>query len=139
MKTWFTSLNGAVTLSVLALLTLLGYTSLFAMFVLPDEMGVSQDQPATVALFILWAMAPFGGWVWALLAAVRGGRIGLIVTLIFSLLSALMGGFSLLVYCAAPKGCVAWPVGDITVWVELITGLAASVALGLQLSAGRER
>ncbi len=132
MKTWFTSLNGAVMLSVLTLLTLLGFTFLFAMFVLPDEMGVGQDQPATVALYMLWTMALFGGWVWALLAAVRGSRGGVIVALIFSLLAALLSGFSLLVFCAG-KGCAAWPVGNIIVWAQLIVGLAASAALGLQL------
>ncbi len=79
MQAWFLSLNGAVTLSVLALLTLLGRAfALDAMFVLPDEMGVRQDQPATVALFMLWVMALFGGWIWALLAAVRGRRGGVI-------------------------------------------------------------
>ena len=137
MKNWFTSLNGAVTLSVLALLTLLARSmGLDAMFVLPDKMGVRQDQPATVALLMVWTMALFGGWIWALLAAVRGGRGGVIVALIFSLLSGLLGGFSLVAFCV--PSCAAPPVGNIIVWAEMITGLAASAALGLQLRPSRQ-
>jgi uncharacterized integral membrane protein len=33
----------------------------------------------------------------------------------------------------------AWPVGNIIVWANLIGGLAASVALGLQLMDKRKR
>lgn len=132
MKNRFTFLDGAITLSVLALLTLLARTiGLDAMFVLPGEMGVRQDQPATVALIVLWTMALFGGWIWALLVATRGSRGGLIAALVFSLLSGILGAFTLLVLCSG--GCAVWPLGSILVWAELITGLAASLALGLQL------
>lgn len=132
MKNRFTFLDGAITLSVLALLTLLARTiGLDAMFVLPGEMGVRQDQPATVALIVLWTMALFGGWIWALLVATRGSRGGLIAALVFSLLSGILGAFTLLALC--PDGCAVWPLGSIVVWAELITGLAASLALGLQL------
>lgn len=132
MKNWFTSLNGAVTLSVLAMLTLLARTvGLDAMFVLPDEMGVRQDQPAIVALIVLCTVALFGGWIWALLVAMRGSRRGLIAALVLSLLSGLLGGMTLLVLC--PDGCAVRPLGNIIVWAEFIIGLAASLALGLQL------
>lgn len=102
-----------------------------AMFVLPSEMGVRQDQPATVALIVVWTMALFGGWIWALLVAARGGRGGLIAALILSLLSGILGALALLFLC--PDGCAVWPLGSILVWAEMITGLAASLALGLQL------
>lgn len=132
MKNWFVSLNGAVTLSVFALLTLLARTmGLDAMFVLPGEMGVRQDQPTTVALIVLWTVALFGGWIWALLVAMRGSRRGLIAALVFSLLSGLLGGMTLLVLC--PDGCAVYPLGNIIVWAEFIIGLAASLALGLQI------
>ena len=62
MKAWFTSLNGAIALSVLALLAFLARVmGLDAMFVLPGEMGVSQSQPGTVALIMLWVVVFFGG------------------------------------------------------------------------------
>ncbi len=136
MRTWFMSLNGAVTLSVLALLTLLARSmGIDALFVMPEEMGVSQDQPGTVALIMLWAMVQFGGWIWALLAAVRGRRGGVIAALIFSLLSGVLGGFSLIAFCV--PSCAAPPVGNFIVWAETITGLAASAALGFQLQQAR--
>ena len=106
-----------------------------AMFVLPGEMGVSQSQPGTVALIMLWVVVFFGGWIWALLAAVRGGRTSLIVTLILSLLSGLGAAYTLLALCN--NRCAVWPVGNIVVWAELIFGLAAAAALGLHLQQAR--
>jgi uncharacterized YccA/Bax inhibitor family protein len=107
-----------------------------ALFVMPEEMGVSQDQPGTVALIMVWTMVLFGGWIWALLAAVRGRRGGVIAALIFSLLSGLLGGVSLIAFCV--PSCAAPPVGNIIVWAELITGLVASIALGVQLRRSHE-
>ncbi len=135
MKTWFTSLNVAITLSVVALLTVLArITYLDALFV----SELSEDQPWPIALSMLGYMAFVGGWIWALLAAGRGRRAGLIVAFVFSLLVAFGGGLlTLLVFC--PQGCAAWPVGNIIVWAALIFGLAASAALGLQLRQTRGR
>lgn len=133
MRTWFMSLDGAVALSVITLLTFLARTfGLDAMFVLPNELGVREDQLVTVALLMLGEMAVFGGWILALLAAVRGRRGGVIAALILSLSTALFSLYSVLVFCAG-KGCAVWPVGNITLWAAVITGLAASLALGRQL------
>jgi hypothetical protein len=133
MKNWLLSLRGAVALSVIALLTFMGrITGLDAMFVLPNEMGVREDQVLVVGQFMLGVMALIGAWIWALLAAARGSRGGIIATLIFSLLTALFGGLFTLVALCQPR-CAAAPVGTIMVWAELLAGLAASVALGLQL------
>ena len=132
MKTWFTSLNAAITFSVIAFLTGLARLMLDARFVseFADFMG---DQPGQVALVMLTLIAFFGGWVWALLAAVRGGRGGLIGALVCSLLLALGDGLTtVLVFCPTPCPTVS-PLGDIIIWANLIIGLVASAALGLQL------
>jgi hypothetical protein len=105
MSTWlgknivtpFLSLNGAIALSIIALV--LGYM-----------------------LFV-------AGWVWALLAAGRGSRAGLIVALIFSLL---VGGGLLTILFFCPVGCSAQPVGDSIVRINLVSGLVAAAALGRQ-------
>ena len=133
MKNWFMSLNGAITLSLVALLAVLArFTFLDALFVSEFRNGFSADQPWPIALSMLGCMGFVGGWIWALLAATRGSRGGLIVALIYSLLMAFgFGLLTLLAFC--PEGCAAWPVGNIIVWVALIAGLAASVALGRQL------
>jgi hypothetical protein len=133
MTKWVTSLRGAVALSVIALLALLArITGLDAMIVMPSEMGIHEDQVLTIGLLMIGIVALFGTWIWALLAAVRGSRGGVIVALAFSLFTAFFGGFYTLVVLCQP-GCAAAPVGNIIVWAELIAGLAASVALGLQL------
>jgi hypothetical protein len=139
MKARFTSLNVAITLSVVALLTSLARTTfLDALFVSEFRQKFSEAQAWPIALSMLGHMAFVGGWMWALLAAERGSRAGLIVALGFSLLIALGGGLlTLLAFC--PQGCAAWPVGNLIVWAELIVGLAASAALALQLQQTRRR
>jgi len=132
MRTWLVSLNAAIALSVIAFVTGLARLMLDARFVseFADFMG---NQPGQVALVMLGYIAFFGGWVWALLAAVRGSRGGLIGALICSLLLAVGEGLTtVLVFCPTPCPTVS-PLGDIIIWANLIFGLAAAFALGLQL------
>lgn len=137
MRTWFVSLNGAITLSVIAFLTGLARLMLDARFV-SEFANFMGDRPGQVALVMLVFIAFFGGWVWALLAAVRGGRGGLIGALVCSLLLALGEGLTtVLVFCPTPCPTVS-PLGDIIIWANLISGLVASVALGLQLRQARQ-
>lgn len=133
MFAWFTSLNGALTLSIVAFLTLLArITFLDAMFVPEFRMMLPEDRPASIMLMMLWYMVFAGGWLWSLLAAARGRRTGFIVSLIYCLFIALGGGLvTLLALC--PAGCAVWPVGNLIVWANLISGLAASIALAIQL------
>jgi hypothetical protein len=137
MKAWLTSLNGAVTLSVLALLAALAWTMWWdAPFVLRDVMWLREDQPMTIVLFMLLETVFVGGWIWALLAAERGGRGGVIWSFIFSLFAAVASGYTL-VWCSS-QGCAAWEIGNAIVWAGLIVGLAASVTLGFQLKHARQ-
>ncbi len=133
MKTWFMSLNGAITFSIIAFLTMIArITFLDAMFVPEFRNMLPEDRPASIALMMLVYMVFAGGWVWSLLAASRGSRGGLVVILLYSLFTALGGGLiTLTAFC--PIGCAAPPVGDALVWANLILGLVASFALGLQL------
>lgn len=139
MKNWFLSVNSALALSAIALLAVLArLTFLDALFVSEFRSGFSADQPGPIVRAMLGFMVFFGGWIWALLAGTRGSRAGMIVALIYSLLVAFAFGLlTLIVLC--PAGCAAWPAGNFIVWVALIAGLAASIALGFQLRAGRER
>ncbi|MBI1259501.1 MAG: hypothetical protein GC204_18695 [Chloroflexi bacterium] len=134
MRRWFMSLNGAVTLGILAFVTLIArLTFLDALYVPEFSAFLPESQPATIALTMLVYMVLVGGWVWALLAAAQGSRGGLIVSLLFSLLTAFGGGlFTLMTLC--PNGCAAPPVGNGIVWANLISGLAASIALIFQLT-----
>ena len=137
MRTRFMSLNGAITFSIIAFLTMTArITFLDAMFVPEFRNMLPEDRPASIALMLLVYMVFAGGWVWSLLAASHGSRGGLIVVLLYSLFTALGGGLiTLAAFC--PVGCAAPPVGDAIVWANLIVGLAASFALGLQLTRSR--
>lgn len=140
MSTWFgknivtpfLSLNGAIALSIIALVSAVGRTIfLDALFVTEFRNQVPENQPVTIALYMLGYMLFVGGWVWALLAASRGSRAGLIVALIFSLLVGVGGGLlTILFFC--PVGCSAQPVGDSIVRINLVSGLVAAAALGRQ-------
>jgi len=81
MKNWFTSLNGAIALSMISLLVFLGRT-LIDFYYVYREFNLDVG---TVALAMLANMALFGGWIWALLSAVQGSRRGLISVLVLDL------------------------------------------------------
>jgi len=136
MNSWFKSLTGAMTLTSIAFLAGLAQLILVVRFLPLEYAGFLPDnQPGQVALGMLPLLAMYGGWVWALLAAARSSRGGLIAALIYSVVMALAGLGNVLVFCGGP--CAAWPVGDIIQWANLITGLVASAAIGLQLWRGR--
>ena len=134
MKSWLVSLNGAVTLAIVAFATLIArITFLDALYVPEFRLLFPENQPVGIAGMIVIFVAFMGIWVWSLLAAARGSRSGLIVVLLYSLFTALGGGLiTLTAFC--PIGCAAPPVGDAVVWANLIVGLAASFALALQLT-----
>src|SRR5512138_3711386 len=96
MKSWFTSLNGAVTLSVIALLT-----ELWRAFVdFQHEYSNFLTGAGAVLLGTLLYTALFGGWAWALVRAMRGSRSALIAALIINLLFLLILPIGALVaYC----------------------------------------
>lgn len=129
MKAWFTSLNGAIALSMIALLTFLGRTFLDFQYVMPDFFPSSGQ----TALGVVVYMALFGGWLWGLLAAVRGSRGGLIALLVFNLLLPFGAGVATLVsWCPSPCP-TAWPLMEIANWTNLLLGLLAAVSVGLRL------
>jgi len=129
MRNWFLSLHGAITLSVLGLLTFLG--RLFLDWRYESRlMGAagSLEEAVNVLLFLAFA----GGWVWAMLAAIRGSRRGLIACLILALL--LDVAFALVTYAVlCPPGCRGFPNLWPWNWAQLITGLFAALALAFQL------
>lgn len=134
MKNWVVSLNGAVALAAIAFASLIArVTFLDALYVPEFRVMFPENQPTGIAVMIVIFIIFIGVWVWSLLAASRGSRGGLIVILLYSLFTALGGGLiTLTAFC--PIGCAAPPVGDAVVWANLIFGLVASFALGLQLT-----
>ena len=137
MRNWLLSLNGAVTLGIIAFLTLMArLTFMDALYVPEFRLLLPENQPATLTLAMVVYMLLVGLWVWALLTSSRGSRAGLIASLLFSLLTAFGGGL-LTLTALCPNGCAAPPVGDGIVWANLISGLVASLALGYQLTRTR--
>lgn len=135
MKKWFTSLNGAITLSVIALLTEVWRGFLDAMFVFPNDIGEENFMHLAALIYVFL----FAGWTWSLISAARGSRRGLIAAFIINLLIWLMIPVStLLVYC--PVKCLAdagW-IFSLANTLNLLFGLLAAIALGLQLARGKE-
>jgi hypothetical protein len=124
MRNWFLSLNGAITLSVIGFLTWLGRLFL----------DWKYEMRGSDTINVLWSVALVGGWVWAMLAAIRGSRRGLIACLIFALLLDI--GFALLMYffwCPPSRGCNVFSNIYSWNWAHLISGLLAAIALVFQL------
>ena len=72
MKNWLISLNGTITLSVIAFLTFQGRAFMDWRYEYPN-----QDPTGSLnTMMALIYMALIGGWLWGLLAASRGNRGG---------------------------------------------------------------
>jgi len=83
MKNWFLSQNGAITLSVLALLVFLGRLFLDWRYE-SGFMGAAGSVQEFINVLFFLALA--GGWIWAMLAAKSGSRRGSIACLILAVL-----------------------------------------------------
>ena len=134
MRDWLMSRNGAVTLSVIALLTFLGRAFMDWRYEYP-----AQDPAGTWNIpGVLIYLALAGAWVWALLAAARGSRRGLIACLVAALvLDVLFALATFFLLCPPWSGCQAWPTAWLWNWLDLIFGAVAAVALVFQLRQGR--
>src|SRR5687767_10496543 len=86
MKTWFTTLHGAITLSALALLSFIGYAFIVARYFL--EKWIPGDGAAMVETIVLLLI--IGGWLRALFVAAGGRRGGLTALFAFSVLITLI-------------------------------------------------
>jgi len=98
---WIRSSNGVVVSSLLAMLSLLFRSYMDTAYILPgDYSGFGTN------FSILWFFgytAILGGWIWALVAAGKDSRGGLITLLIYSIVVALVFGvLSLLIFVSYP-------------------------------------
>ena len=131
MKNWFLSRNGAITLSVIALLVFLGRVFLdwrYESHLLGTEGSLEEF------LYILMFLVFAGSWVWGMLAAKSGSRGGLLACLILALLLGV--GFAAVTYffLCPPASCPKF-IPNLWQWnrVQFISGLVASIALVFQL------
>ena len=135
MKKWFTSLNGAIALSILALLTEMWRGFLDAMFVFPEVYGDESLMNIAAVVFTLL----FAAWAWTLILAERGSRGGLIAAFSLNTLVLFAVPVSwLLVYCPAACRTEAG-VFNLANTLNLVFGLLAAVALGIQIWRGNPR
>ena len=132
MKSWFLSQNGAITLSVMALLVFLGRIFLDWRY---ESHLLGAEGSLEEFLYILMFLAFAGSWVWGMLAAKSGSRGGLLACLILALLLGV--GFAAVTYFSLcpPASCTQfipnlWQWN----WAQLISGLVASISIGLQLT-----
>ena len=122
MKNWFTSLNGAVTLSALSLLAFIGYALMEMRYFL--EKWIPGDTAAAVEMLIVLLIV--GGWMRALFVAAIGKRGGLTTLLAFSVFTALIAPYDIR-YFPLP-----WPEQTMVIATFVISVIAIA-ALALQL------
>lgn len=135
MKSLFTTRRGAIALSVITLLTEMWRGFLDAMVVFPTEYGGNETFMNLSA--VIYTVL-FGGWAWSLIAAARGRRGGLVAAFIINALVLVAIPISwLFVYC--PAECQADAgIFNLANTLNLVFGLLAAVALGLQFRSGRK-
>jgi hypothetical protein len=129
MKQWLTSINGAVTLTALAIISELWRGFLDAMFVLAVEFNDPLTMQASAVIFAFL----FSGWGLALALAWRGSRKALIVTFGLNLLVLLAIPVSwLFFYC--PAACRATAgIFNLANSLNLLLGILAAITLGYHL------
>ncbi len=125
MRNWFTSLNGAVTLSALSLLSFIGYTLAIMRFYL--EYWIPGDFAAMVE--IVAVMLIVGGWLRSLFVAIGGRRGGLIALIVFSGFATLATLYDMQFVLFKP---MPWPE-QIMIVVALGMAALALAALASQL------
>ncbi|MEJ2265510.1 MAG: hypothetical protein P8X95_18875 [Anaerolineales bacterium] len=129
MNTWFTSRKGALTLSLIALLTLLARSYYDTRFILTEEF--SPLAPGMDTWGIIGYTAIVGGNIAILLAATGNSRAAWIALLVYNLFTGLgMGAGSLVVYLSNTLELVIFTA-------SLITGVPAALSVGFQLRRGR--
>ena len=133
MKAWLSSLNGTLTLSVLAFLASLGRNLLDWRY---EARFLGPPESAQEAFNFLLTLGFAGGWVWAMLAAVRASRRGLMACLIFALLLNLVPVFGMFFVWCPPASCLGFPFNSDSwrlTWVQLVFGTVAAIALIMQI------
>ena len=129
MKNWFLSLNGAMTLSVLTLLSQVWRGFLDAMFVLPTDFGNEGTMQLAAVIFTLF----FAGWTWAIWAAQKGSRRGLLAAFAINALVLVTVPISwLFFYCPAECRTEAG-IFNLANTLNLVLGLLAGLSLAAQL------
>lgn len=132
MKTWFTSLKGAIALSTIALLTEVWRGFLDAMFVLPVDFADEGLMNLAAVFFTLL----FSGWAWSLIAAVRGSRTGLLIAFGINALVLLAVPLSWLFFYCPPACRADAGIFNLANTLNLIFGLLAGISLGIQILSG---
>ena len=126
MVNWFTSLSGAITFSIIAMLSFIGYAFLEALYFLSGWIS-GRFAAALMALFVIGIL---GAWIWGLLESAAGNQRGLIAILVVSVVTALITLYDIILYSPIPYG---WPLVQIAVWLTFISSALAVIAIGLQL------
>lgn len=126
MRNWLGSQKGAITCSVIALLSFIAYTFLVSRYLL-EELTPGIGLAAVETLIVI---AIVGNWVWGLLAAAQASQGGWIALFISSLLPTLFTLYDLLFYSPIPAG---WPLLQIVVWATFFSNGIALAAVALQL------
>lgn len=119
--------TAAVILSAIALLSFLARTFVDYRFVYA-ELGFDTN---ALGFMILVHIAYVGGCIWALVAAWRGRR-ALYVLLAYNIILLVWASYTLTALCPSPCR-TGWPVGEITIWSNVLIGIPAVLLVALSL------
>jgi hypothetical protein len=134
VKDWLVSLKGALAIAAAAWVSQLWRAWLDMLFEYTGGAFQAElDSAGTLALTLIYT-ALFAGWAYAMHAAARGSRGGLIATLALNTVVwlAIPVGW-LTAYCPADCRAQAGVLFNTSNWLNLIFGLLAALVLGLQL------
>lgn len=125
--------TAALVLSGAALLSFLSRTFLDYRFVYA-EMGVDAGGLGWATVFNLLFYAV---WIGALVAASHRMRLAMWLLLGYAILLVAFGIYTMTVLCPTPCR-TGWPVGEVSIWSNLILGVLAGAAVALSLRRSRQ-
>lgn len=129
MKTWFASLNGAIALSALSLLSFVGYVLMEMRYFL--EKWIPGDNAAMIETIVILLIV--GGWLRALFVAAGGRRGGLIALLALSGFATLIALYDMQYVFSTP---MPWPEQTM---IFVMLGLAVLAIAALASSLRRSK
>ena len=120
--------TAALIASAAALLSFLARTFVDYRFVY-GELGFDT---AALGFTIVIHIALVGAWIWALVAASHARRRGTYLLLGCNVLVVAFGLYTITTLCPSPCR-TGWPVGEITIWSNLLIGVAAALLAALSV------
>jgi hypothetical protein len=137
MLKWLSKNNVVATFSTLSILVMLERIFLDFRYVALEMEAPLDIMPFTLP-YMAFTFLVLGGWLWALLASVKGCRGALIALIVFNAFNLFFSVITMITLCPLPCGTAA-PIGDMLIIAGLVISIAAIISASVSWWSKRAR